>query len=65
MHIATGGNAKRMIKVANHILLVDSAYARRAEKARDQFISAYKYYEKQCQWDVLLNATKFSISIAT
>ena len=48
MRIATGGNAKRMIKVANHILLVDSTYAHKVEKARDQFISAYKYYEKQC-----------------
>ena len=41
--IAMVGSAKRMIVVANHILLFDSAYARRAEKAEDQSGSAYRF----------------------
>ncbi len=45
--IAMGGNVKRMIIVTNHVLLFDSAYARRAEKARDQFGLAYKCCEKE------------------
>ena len=34
--IAPGGSAKRMIMAANHLLLLHSAYARRAGKARDR-----------------------------
>ena len=35
-----GSRAKMTIMAANHPLLFDSAYARRAEKARNQFGSA-------------------------
>ena len=37
MYIAAGGNAEKIIPAANHVLLLDSAYARRAENARAQF----------------------------
>ena len=35
IRMTTAGNAKRTIMIANHALLFDSAYARRAENARD------------------------------
>lgn len=41
MRITTGGSANRMIMVVSCILLFDSAYPRSAEKAREQFCSAY------------------------
>lgn len=38
MNIAGGGSAKSMIVAVIHIFLLDSAYARMAEKARNQYV---------------------------
>lgn len=44
--IATVGSVKRSIMVTNHILLFDSAYARRAEKAEVQVGQVYNVVRK-------------------
>ena len=44
MFNATGGSAKRMMVAVNQMFLLDSAYARKAEKAENQSGSAQERY---------------------
>lgn len=47
MFNATGGSAKRMMVAVNQMFLLDSAYARRAEKAENQCRSVKERYERR------------------
>ena len=46
--ITTGGSARRTIVVANKVLLLYSAYARRAENATDRLFE-HERYEKELE----------------